>query len=237
MLNANNANVGSSSRQINKLEEYSKLVVSRKKCRLCLGLSNPSCSQLAKYDSNHIGPWSQWQGNIDSDILLVGQDWGDISYYTKWEGMDQPSGNPTNENLQQLLYSIGIKIGKPQERQEQVLFFTNLILCLKQGGLQSQIRKEWLINCSRHFFYPLVEIIDPKIIIALGRNVFESILELYGSPNNKHERFSDIVEHGPVKLNKSLFLFPVYHCGARGVNINRPITIQREDWSKITKWL
>lgn len=153
----------------NKVEAYKDLVASRKACNYCKGLSNPSCSALVKYDSDHIGPWSRWQGNLNSKILVVGQDWGDISYFTKWKGMDQPSGNRTNQNLQELLAIIVIEIGKPREPQNQLVFFTNLILCIKKGDLQSQVNEEWFLNCSELFLKSLINIINPTIIIALGK--------------------------------------------------------------------
>ncbi len=74
-------------------QAYNKLVLERKACRACEGLVNPADYT---YDSDQIGPWSLWQGNLDSDLIIVGQDWGDTRYFEKWEGRDQQTGNPTN---------------------------------------------------------------------------------------------------------------------------------------------
>jgi hypothetical protein len=101
-------------------------------------------------------PWSLWQANLNSEIVLVGQDWGDISYFRQWEGRDQPSGNPTNENLQKLLKIVGIEIRKPRDPQNQIVFFANVILCLKTGGLQGRVDDKWFTNCSRAFLKPLL---------------------------------------------------------------------------------
>jgi len=61
-----------------KLAAYRVLVEERKTCRVCEGLINPSDCAGGVYDSEHIGPWSRWQGNLDSELMVVGQDWGDV---------------------------------------------------------------------------------------------------------------------------------------------------------------
>jgi len=108
---------------------------------------------------------------------------------------------------------------------------------LKTGGLQSRVDDRWFTNCSRSFFKPLVEIINPRVIIALGKNISESILTLYGIPYSKNVTLSKMMSQSPYQLTNSTRLFPVYHCGAGSVNRNRPMPKQEEDWSKIGKWL
>ncbi len=221
---------------MNKIEAYESLVEARKRCTRCNGLSNPALVENGKYDSNQIGPWSRWQADLSAHFLVVGQDWGDVSYFLKWEGRDQPSGNPTNENLQVLLENIQIKIGKPCESQNQVIFFTNLILCLKEGGLQAQVKDEWFNNCTCAFIRPLVQIIKPKAILSLGKKVSESILDLYNIEHPKNKKLSEMMVHSPYALTSSMVLFPLYHCGAGSVNRNRPMSAQINDWIKIAEW-
>lgn len=220
-----------------KIEKYRKLVEERKQCSLCQGLRNPAGISGGKWDSDQIGPWSLWQANLDAELVVVGQDWSDVSYFRKWEGRDQPSGNPTNENLQKLLNTIGIQIRKPRDPQDQIVFFTNIILCLKAGGLQAPVKDNWLKNCSSTFFVPLIEIINPKVVIALGKKVSESILHLYGISYSKSAVFSKMLSQAPYQLTDSTAFFPVYHCGAQGVNRNRSMMEQEEDWSKVNMWL
>ncbi|HEY7313069.1 MAG TPA: uracil-DNA glycosylase family protein [Gemmataceae bacterium] len=220
-----------------KQERYSLLVQKRKTCRLCTGLTNPAHQTCSRYDSDQIGPWSRWQGSLDADILVVGQDWGDTSYFNDWQGRDQASGNPTNENLQELLLHIGVHVGKPRETQPQVVFFTNLILCLKEGGLQSPADKEWFTNCSQAFFKPLVELISPKVVLALGKKTSHSILDVYGVPHKKTARLLDLMKKSPYRLSVTTVLFPLYHCGANGVKRNRRLIDQKSDWAKIAEWL
>lgn len=222
---------------MSKIIKYNRLVAKRKECSLCQNLRNPASIEDGKWDSDQIGPWSLWQANLNAEIVVVGQDWGDISYFTKYRGRDQPSGNPTNENLQKLLMKIGIEIRKPRDQQDHVVFFTNLILCLKTGGLQGRVEDYWFNNCSRTFFIPLIEIIRPKVIIALGKKVSESILQLYGISYSKSAAFHKMLAQSPYRLTNSTSFFPLYHCGAGGVNRNRSMTEQDQDWSKVNLWM
>src|SRR6202050_3475312 len=63
----------------------------RKACRACPGLRNPSVCVDGMYDSDQIGPWSRWQGTLDSQRLIVGQDWGDEEYFRQKRGRDSKS--------------------------------------------------------------------------------------------------------------------------------------------------
>lgn len=64
----------------NKLFQYQALVEDRKMCNACTGLIpkmiNPSSIESGKYDTDQIGPWTQWQGDLNAELMIVGQDWG-----------------------------------------------------------------------------------------------------------------------------------------------------------------
>jgi DNA polymerase len=218
-------------------------VQQRKGYRLCTGLTNPADATCCHLDSDEIGPWSRWQGNLDADIVVVGQDWGGTGYWHRWEGRDEPSGNETNENLQKLLAHIGIHVGRPREAQEHIAFFTNLILCLKEGNLQAPVTDNWFKNCSTHFFKPLIEIINPKVILALGKKPSEFILDVFAVAYSKNAKLAALMDDAPYQLNHSTVFFPLYHCGARGVKINRrsctddPLSRHKSDWAKVKAWL
>ena len=218
---------------IQKKKNYTTLVKKRKDCNLCNDLCNPS--EFPQFDTSEIGPWSLWHNDLDADVLLVGQDWGGVDYFIKHKGRDEDS-NPTNNNLVTLFRSIGISIEGPESgKKNSRLFFTNIILCLKKGGLTSPIQQKYATRCCSHFLVQLIDIIRPRVVIALGKFAYESIVKSY---NLKIFPFRDAVEclEG-FQIRKNIRLFPVYHCGARGWNINRKGPMQIEDWGKIKKYL
>ncbi len=221
--------------------QYRKLVEKRKRCTRCENLDppliNPSNVNNGVYDSDEIGPWSLWQGSLNAKILLVGQDWGTEDHFIQRRGRDT-SRNTTNKNLMKLFKSIGYPIKAPEENDfgNADLFFTNLVLCLKRGNLQSRIDPRAGDCCAKLFLKPLIEIIQPKVVITLGNIAYESIAEVYGLDPN---RFSETVVERPegFLLREGTVMFPVYHCGARSVNMNRSFEEQKNDWRKIKNYL
>ena len=130
---------------VSKELDCQRLVQQRKTCSLCSGLVNPSRCDQGRHDSNQIGPWSAWQGSLDAEFMIVGQDWGDTDYFTSNQGIDE-QGNPTNNTLRELLQSIGVDIGLPHAHVESSrVFLTNAILCLKTaGGMQGVLSRSGL---------------------------------------------------------------------------------------------
>jgi uracil-DNA glycosylase family 4 len=221
---------------IEKQQQYLDLVRLRKGCDKCCDLLNPSQWKDGDYDSEQIGPWSRWQGNLNAKLMVVGQDWGTPTYFSKWKGFDNPKNN-TNLNLMKLLKSIGSDIA-PVLCRDQIgqLFFTNAILCLKPGNLQSEVETEWFMNC-RKFLIRQIEIIRPQVVVALGERAFYSILATFDK-SYKRQKYGTTVDAvgtaGGIKLFKGTRLFPVYHCGQKIINFRtRSWEEQLSDWKRI----
>ncbi len=217
-----------------KQERYAELVRERKSCQRCQGLTNPSMVEGGVWDSGEIGPWSRWQGNLNAALLVVGQDWGDTRYFLSNEGWERPR-NPTNSTLIKLLNSIGIHIGPSGSRDRQnVVFFTNAILCLKEGGLQGAVHRDWFCNCAP-YLRQQIDIVSPRVVVGLGKMAFDSVVRAY---ELKPPRFRPAVEypHG-LRLPNGSLLFAVYHCGARILNTHRPFQDQVRDWQRIGRAL
>ena len=217
---------------MNKQQEYRKLVGCRKECRDCgNGLVNQS--SYSEFDSDEIGPWSKWQGNLDADIMVVGQDWGNVVYFVNNQGKDNDA-EPTCKNLIKRFMEIGIDIGTPGKPKPAPVFLTNSILCLKPEGKSANVFSKWQRNCCSKFLKPLIGIIKPKVVIALGEKAYRAIMYLYGK---KPEPFKAAVDNPvPVELENGLCLFPVYHCSQQIINSGvRGETDQKRDWARILR--
>ena len=82
---------------------HGRAVAERKACRLCApALTNPAAVEAGRYDSDEVGPWSRWQGHLGARLMVVGQDWGDTRYFTRYAEREA-SRNPTNITLAKLL--------------------------------------------------------------------------------------------------------------------------------------
>jgi uracil-DNA glycosylase family 4 len=214
-----------------KQVQYAALVADRKACHACSGLANPSTYAQGRYDSAEIGPWTRWQGNLDAKLMVVGQDWGDIVYFDRYNGLDAPS-NPTNRALCELLNSIGIKIDQHSLAAGRgQIFLTNAILCLKTGGMQGTVASQRFCNCGSRFLRTQIEIVWPKVVVGLGRYAYRAVLLAY---RLRPGAFRVAVESPtPVMLPGNIALVPVYHCGQRVINTHRCYAAQLRDWQRV----
>jgi len=216
----------------NKEIAYRNLVQSRKICHLCEGLTNPAEYDNGMFDSDHIGPWSRWQGNLNAQLMIIGQDWGDTGYFRRYGGHERDN-NPSNKTIRELLASIEIPIPPPSSRVGSLssIFLTNAILCLKEGGLGGDVKQDWFNNCGHHYLKPLIEIISPKVVVSLGKYAYEIICRLYNLPKTSFRDAVDRKEGEP--LSKGVVLLPVYHCSPRVLHTHRGIAQQKFDWQRI----
>jgi len=209
---------------------YSLLVDDRQACRLCAGLVNPSAVDNGVHDAAEVGPWTTWQGNLKAKVLLVGQDYSDVAYFVRNGGREQ-SDNPTDIALVTLFKSIGIAITPPGQRNGRgEVFFTNAILCLKEGGMQATVRHQWFRNCSP-FLRRQVEIVNPRIVIALGARAFQAISLAFSIPGRPLG--VAVRDATGIPLPNGSKLFAVYHCGRRAQNTVRTLDEQIDDWNRI----
>ncbi len=214
-----------------RLEAYDLLVNKRKHFQFSEGLRNPSQIDGGIHDlGNHLGPWSAWQGNLDAKILLIGQDWGDVNYYRDNKGYDTDS-NPTCKNLVKLFNAIGIDIGLPSRPNKLApTFFTNAILGMKEsGGMSGKVLTKWVNESTENFLIPLLQILQPEIIVTLGTVAYKALAEVYSLPINP---LKVLIQNNPVQLDETINLYAMYHCGGLGL-ANRPLLTQMLDWQKI----
>ena len=218
-----------------KHTQYAALVAERKRCHRCEGLRNPAESELSVFDSKEIGPWSRLHGDLDANVMVIGQDWGDVRYYNENKGLDKP-GNPTTQTLAKLLQEIGLDISLTEyDTGSRGLFLTNAILCLKQGGLQGLVQQKWFEQCGSNFLRRQIEIVAPRVAIALGQKACGAALSAFGlCPAPLREAVED--EAGTALPNGTR-LFAVYHCGQRTLNTHRHLAQQQQDWRRVKKFL
>lgn len=214
---------------------YEELVRQRKACDLCQAcngrmLHNPSRIKDGKYDKhNHIGPWSAWKGDLNAQIVVVGKDWYSVKSFIEQEGVSDPDST-TNKNLITLLESIGV------DPQKDKLFFTNAVLCLKDGPNDAPLIRKWLKNCASRFLRPLLDLIEPKIVITLGDDALYAVTHAYNVKGI--ERVSDVIEQKePIYLTENMKWFPVYHCGRQGVNSKGGLGAHIKHWARIRPYL
>ncbi|MBQ6893064.1 MAG: hypothetical protein IJN48_02560 [Clostridia bacterium] len=207
------------------------------------------------HECEEINLWAYWQGSLNAKILLVGQDWG--SPYDKTaanvmsniramkSGADvsymQGNDSKTNNNLK-ILFSV---LDYDIEKKEEDLFFTNFVLGYRNHGFSGGRLNDWE-ETSAHFFYELVDIVEPEIIICLGKFTFLGVLYAFGQKKkiSNYNRFIESDENPinvELKNKKTISVYAVAHCGIMGT-MNRNgrkssdnLDKQKEDWRRICK--
>lgn len=238
-----------------KQERYADLVRERQEYDpSSVGLVNPSQVDQGKYDVPHMGPWTAWAHDLNADLMVVGQDWGDVDYYATNRGYDNPR-NPTNIALQTLLLSVGRPIPPPPSESDAVgadaltandakhsdratcrVWLTNALLWLKSGGLSAPVDKAWFGEPSRPLLKAQVDLVQPRVIVALGEKAYDCLLAAYGLPHRRGP-FKDAVESSTgieIRVgDQPTKILAVYHCGARIQNTLRSLDKQLEDWKHV----
>lgn len=211
--------------------DYRALVAERKQCQRCPGLMNPSKCDDGVHDSDEIGPWTRWQGALNAELLVIGQDWGDVDYFREHRGLDVPD-NRTNRAVVRLLAEAGVEIQPVGESSSRgTVFLTNAILCLKTGGMAAPVRSAWFRECGLRFLRPQIEIIRPWIVVTLGERAYRSVCAAFSI---RPEPFRRAVERpDPANLLPDVALHPVYHCSPRVLAGTRVWEQQCADWRRI----
>jgi uracil-DNA glycosylase len=250
--------------QAEKAFAYDALLQDVKSCSRCHGLRGTVKLHGCDF-CEEINLWSYWEGGrdrLDAKVLLVGQDWGDCysddhirpfidaqkSGTSSVHYMDN-NLSITNRNLAALFESIGYDILRDENgtRNSKELFFTNFVLCYRSNGLTGGFQDAWVRNCS-DYFRRLVSIIGPKVILCLGRKVYEGVMkslegrEAMPGWRTYNERLDTHVPS--VAADRNCAVFPLAHCGIMGTNTrNRGksftdiLDIQKQDWQEITRYL
>jgi len=221
---------------MNKREKFEALVAKRKQdVSFPDGLLNPSKIN-PEYDSEiSLNPYDKWQNNLDSKILIIAQDWSDERYFLNNKGKDQDD-NPTNKNLIELIkIGTGVKISPPSHgNNNSVFFFTNTVIGIKPTeakGMSSPLKSSWVNYSIEHYLKPLIEIIEPKYIVTLGKTAYKAIASIYDLPEGK--KMTTLIEENPIRLSvKDIKIFSFYHCGSLGL-VNRKLDSQKKDWEAL----
>ncbi len=184
-------------------------------------------------DQNVLNPWELWYGNLDAEILVIGQDFSDEKYFidnlnSNWQ---KEIDSPTNKTLQSLLKNLGYEIDLPKNQivnKSLPLFFTNAVLGIKKNGMTGAIKEKWYKETAKLFTKELIEIIQPKFIITLGKHSYNMMCIAYDI--NAEKLFKNVKLE--QNINQNFQWFAVSHCSPTG-RINRNLEKQHDDWKEM----
>jgi len=221
-----------------KKAQYQELVSKRKSCSRCEKLCNPADIKNGQFDSERIGPYSRWQGNLNSELVVVAKEFASADkfvHYQGWPGSYKEVS--TNGNLATLLKVAGISISPPEIGcSDDQLFFTNAILCLSPGNrMSNRIPRPYFANCVKYFLKPTIDLIQPNAVVTLGKDALDAIRKAYDLDRDRN--LTELVQNVskfPLSLTSEIKLFPMYHPSKQNM---RFCYIQKEAWRNLGKYL
>lgn len=214
-----------------KKAAYAALIEKRRSHTFQAGLSNP---RDTAFDGYFLEPWAQWQGNLDADIVVVGQEFCDLTTFNNVRGTVERKPDvyeyPANRNLVEYFKLLDIEVAHPLDPNKvDHVFFTNAVMGLKDGSMSSNFKDSWLKESRELFLKPLLDIIQPKVVIAIGTKATSTLGKIYSFPVGSH---ADMVAASPIRMVAGPMVFPVYHTGGLGL-ANRRKEFQIDDWKRI----
>lgn len=261
-----------------KKEKYVKLIEEMRECHICQNIKAPAYSedgeclindnhgivseQEIDVDKIYVNRWNMWQGSLDADIMVIGLDFGRIMIgdineaeeHRWWKKENQTEADtvlkwksPTDENLYRIFRKVFGEGFRLTEKCDK-LYFTNVACCYRQKRTSGVANDAWYLFCARKYLGRLIQIIEPKLIIALGLQAFESL----GCCENGRIICTDEVKpKGKLSLkellnvqrpyhfeleigDKRIKLAPVFHPGTNR-NMNRKPEEEYADWERIQK--
>jgi uracil-DNA glycosylase len=214
------------------LDEYGALVAARKACRICVGRSPGKIRSCAEFDFDPdvVSHWEAWLGHRRPKLLAVGQDFGNVGYFVRNRGRDDPK-NQTNRNLRRLLREAGFDVIDPAERDHDTpVFLTNSILCLKEGPMDGAVRPSWVTACAEEHLRPLVRYLKSPVVVGMGSCGWRAVRQVFAL-EDAPERISHAAGSSWITADGTR-VFAVGHPGPQGLT-NRPWPQQLADWRRI----
>lgn len=164
-----------------------------------------------RYECDYVSPWSRSAHNVDAEVMIVGHDWSS----EKWMcgPVDEQSAQrgyssrfPTNQNLFDLLNRhFGLSFGD--------VYATNAFPFIKRGESQGSIKHKDMQWAASEFLLPQIKIIQPLIVICLGKATFNAVREAYGE--TKISKLDDAIR---TPFSKNPIICAVAHTGSRTTN-------------------
>ena len=161
--------------------------------------------------------WTDWFNRLNSEIMIIGQDWGPYSDMKKFNNLLYNNKSNWKEiieleksNTKKILENY-IKESSNGQYLLDDIFITNAIMCARQGnsyrGNNIDLRKS-TINCSEHL-QKQIEIIKPKVILTLG---YYPLMSLSKTLDFKIDKtLKETIKNYPEIKTDNFVIIPLYH--------------------------
>jgi uracil-DNA glycosylase len=180
-------------------------------------------------EDEFVVPWSKGACNYSAKVMVIAQDWD------SYENLSVPLTKDHHE-IKRVGRNVDLKtntrlddlLDRHFNRKFKDTFATDVFPFIKKGGMDARLKWADLVRCAHDFALRQIEIIDPLMVICLGRaTTFRAIARAI--PDSRIVRVGDN-PLGPIKYNKvpQAEIYGVTHPGGWGNNWQERIEIE---WS------
>lgn len=209
-----------------KEKEFEHLLRELSRCTRCTNFKNHEKSLIniyRNYDfcTNIPSIWTDWFHRLDSQVMIVGQDWGPYQEMRKfhellkndksnWEELIESEKSLTKKKLEKYIAeSSNFKYSLDKA------YITNAILCARQGKEyrgQNISLNESTTNCSNYLLRQ-IQIVNPRVILTLGYYPLKSLSEIFDF--EILNTLKETIEKYPEFKVEDYIIIPLYHPAAQ----------------------
>lgn len=236
----------------NKKEKLDLLFREMSNCNRCCNLvkrNGKDCSLINIYQEpdfyqNIPSIWTDWYQRVDSDMMIIGQDWGPYEEMKKFH--DEYLIEKTSKNWNQLIekeksltkkmltkYLIESSKNTQYEMTEsdmKHIYITNAIMCARGGNHyrgDNIMLKESTIHCTP-FLKRQIEIVNPKVILTLGYYPLLTLSYIFGFEIENN--LTKTIEKTPEIKIGNYRIIPLYHPTAQ-IKKEQQLSQYRRIWN------
>jgi uracil-DNA glycosylase len=176
---------------------------------------------------DHVSPWTVGAKNVDSDLMLIGQDWSSensllAADIDELREQGRTLKLATNKRIERLL-------DKFFNRPFSATFATNLFPFIKLGTISASIPMDDLILAAREYCIPQINIVAPTSVIVFGSSGFNALRRSVGLPKVKISGAATDFQIGSTQI------FGLPHPGGMGTANAGGDVIVEKLWRQIAK--
>lgn len=204
-----------------KNNDLKELLLDMGKCECCTKLDDKSLINFYNSDMAENIPsiWTDWINRLDSEIMIVGQDWGPYDDMKKlyerykngedWNKLIAEEKSLTKRNLEKFF-----KLTNPNYDIKSV-YVTNAIMCARNGSNYrgDNIKLKYSILKCSSFLERQIDIVKPKIILTLGYYPLLSLSSIFDFKIDSS--LTKVIDNTPVIKIHDFVIIPAFHPAAQ----------------------
>lgn len=236
----------------NKKEKLDLLFREMSNCNRCCNLvkrNGKDCSLIPIYQEldfykNIPSIWTDWYQRVDSDMMIIGQDWGPYEEMKKlhdaylvertpenWDRLIEKEKSLTKKMLTKYLVESSKNTQyEMTESDMKHIYITNAIMCARSGNHyrgDNIMLKESTIRCAP-FLKRQIEIVKPKVILTLGYYPLLALSYIFGFEIESN--LTKTIEKNPEIKLKNYRIIPLYHPTAQ-IKKEQQLSQYRRIWN------